>query len=308
MDPGLRRDDIGELVTTIVREHCSSAAPSRPRPPGCRGRGRSWRRRAGVAGLQEGDLAVVAGERALDLRSVPARGVADVGNRHVVVLAPEEGHGVVALAAARGCCAPRSGPGARRPPSARRGCARRCADRASARCRRRRRCRARWSARYSSTRDAAGRCARPAASASAIAGRTPTPMTMRSAVSDVPPLSHRRLARRASSRSRRDGRRRPASRAVGARHRRAPAHDALQRPLLRAPTTWTSSLRARSEAATSRPMKLAPITSARLRASPPRRRSRGCRRACAGSARAAASAPGRSRRTGSAPVASRSAP
>src|SRR6185295_4527851 len=50
--------------------------------------------------LQEGDLAVVLGERALDLGGVPAGGVADIGNGHVVMLAPEEGHGIEALAAA----------------------------------------------------------------------------------------------------------------------------------------------------------------------------------------------------------------
>ena len=111
--------------------------------------------------------------------------------------------------------------------------------------------------------------ASPAASASAIAGRTPTPATTRSAASRSPSSSvtaarHRRrwrvlaeveddavlLVERADE--------------VAELAARAPA-PAGARP---GATTWTSSPRARSDAATSSPMKLAPSTT--TRAGPPR--------------------------------------
>ncbi len=57
-------------------------------------------------------------------------------------------------------------------------------------------------------------------------------------------------------------------------------------------TTCTASPRARSDAATSRPMKLAPTTTTRLRRAPPWRQWRGCPRTCAGSGSANRRRPG----------------
>ena len=85
----------------------------------------------------------------------------------------------------------------------------------------------------------------------------------------------------------RGGRRRRAPRA--ARGSKSPSSGPSTRSSGRSSgaTTCTSSLRARSEAATSSPMKLAPITTARRASARRRDDARGCRPACAGSARAA---------------------
>ena len=158
--------------------------------------------------------------------------------------------------------------------------ARRCAGRATGRCRPRRRCRVRWSqplVHQDTAVDARARRPPPAPDGPDADAR------------------HEQIGRRAP------------------RHRRAPhaAFDALgSRPRwkttpcsswiarIRSPssgpntrssgrasgaTTWTSILRARSEAATSRPMKLAPRTTARLPCAPRRDDARGCRRGSGGS-------------------------
>src|SRR4051812_33284861 len=51
--------------------------------------------------LEEPYRRIVRVERAIDLHPVPSFGMADVPNRHVVVLAPEERHGLERLASAQ---------------------------------------------------------------------------------------------------------------------------------------------------------------------------------------------------------------
>ena len=249
----------------------------------------------------EAQQAVLAGDVAVDRQLVPFLGMADIVDRDVVVLAPEERHGVELLAQAEHVAAPRSGPGARRPPNARRGWPGRCAGRASARCRRRRRCRARWSRERRRPRRRDRSRAPPSRRARAAgARRRPRPRGR--------PRACRRSSaspacRRWRSPCPRDGRRRRAPRAGRARSRPSAGPRTRSIGRFSGATTWTSILRARREAATSRPMKLAPITTARravLARSMMARLSARVRSVWT----CGWSAPGIGSRTGSAPVAS----
>ena len=197
--------------------------------------------------------------------AVPLLGVADVAQRHVVVLAPEERHGVEALAAAehvaRGDLALPLGDD----PVLDAHALAACADRASARCRRRRRSPGALVSRYSSTttprstvearllgeRDARAARRRRARRGRRRASRRRSASTVASV--DAGAVSPRWNATPCSSCSAAD----EAARARGrARARAARCSGA---------TTCTSRPRARSDAATSSPMKLAPTTTARLR-------------------------------------------
>ena len=184
----------------------------------------------------------------------------DIGNSEVVLLGPEEGDRVERLRGGRACCARPSGPGARRRRNARRGSLRRCADPASARCRRPRTHAGALVSRNWSTSTPRS-MVRPACSASAVAGRTPIPTTTRSAsirspLSSVTACSSIETAVRprwkltpCSSWTERmnDPSSGPSTRAIG---------------IASGPMTWISRPRALSDEATSRPMKLAPMITA----------------------------------------------
>src|SRR5262249_61403763 len=62
---------------------------------------RHGRDRDGAALLHEAHRRITAFERPVDLHRVPVLGVAHIPDRHVVVLAPEERHGIEALAASQ---------------------------------------------------------------------------------------------------------------------------------------------------------------------------------------------------------------
>ena len=198
----------------------------------------------------------------MDLGAVEALGVADVADRHVVVLAPEERH--VATPRARPSiaratawpwrtatcqCSMRT-----RSPSPRiaRDVAGRPHARRGAQLGRRRRRRDRSQARPTSR--ARG------------AGATPTPITTRSAASVAAVVEHDRVGGDLAPACGRAGTRRPCPRARGARTRRPRRRARARAAPPRAPTTVTSTPRARSDAATSSPMKLAPTITTRPRA------------------------------------------
>ena len=162
--------------------------------------------------------------------------------------------------ARRECCARRSGPGAVPPPSAPPECGRR-ADQASARCRRRQKFRDVCFQELIDHHAVVG--CDPALSASPVFGRTPIPTTTRSQSKFVPSSS-------STSRSLNCCRRSTemefhavplvsfANQISSSRPRTfSSGSDTF-------PTTATSSLRSRNDHATSSPMKLAPITTARF--------------------------------------------
>ena len=86
----------------------------------------------------------LAGDVAFDLERVPAFGMADIVDRDVVMLAPEERHGGEILALAQHVARRVPGPGARHHPMLHADGRRRYADRASARYRPPPGCRDRW--------------------------------------------------------------------------------------------------------------------------------------------------------------------
>ena len=237
---------------------------------------------------------------------VPALGVADVVDRDVVVLAPEERHARRTLAAARACCARPSGPGAGRPPSARRGSRSPLCGSGQRAMSPAAKMPGALVSRYSSTSTPRS-IARPACSASASRGRTPMPTTTRSAVERATALQ-RDLAR--VDRGRRVLPRWNTTPCSSCRPRtKSPSSGPSTRSSGRfsGATTCTSMPRARSEAATSRPMKLAPMTTARRAVAAPRDDRPAVARACAGVHVRQVACPGSVSRTGSAPVASSSA-
>ena len=130
------------------------------------------------AALAVGDQRVARLEAAAHLDRVPGLGVADVARASRRSARSRRTARRGTAAPRRACCAPRSGPGARRPPSARRGSAGPTAGRGSARRRRPRRRRAR--ARSCSSTTTPRSIVEPGRFGERERGRTPTPMTTRS--------------------------------------------------------------------------------------------------------------------------------